>query len=243
MARPEVHREFNVFAKLNRITKLYEVLKQPRFRLLQSFTVPTKTPMSNTFFSKLAGFCPCLTKLDLTGAKSMDGDKMRDLVSSFTHLRELVVSEIGSCLGLADKMKGLLHGLTCLVRANKQLESLEYTNSWLYAGHISSEFMHAIGALPHLKTVSLTGPSLYRTERDYTFPDYRWSIITLEDVLDLLRACPTLEKVALRNFPTVHTELLAMGVTLQEAASEIVSPECSLLLRGELADAPGNERP
>mmetsp|Transcript_29769 Transcript_29769/g.49994 ORF Transcript_29769/g.49994 Transcript_29769/m.49994 type:complete len:109 (-) Transcript_29769:24-350(-) len=103
----------------------FEVLKQPRFRLLQSFTVPTKTPMSNTFFSKLVGFCPCLTKLDLSGAKKMDGDKMRDLVTSFTHLRrlrELVVSEIGSCLGLADKMKGLLHGLTCLVRANKQLE-------------------------------------------------------------------------------------------------------------------------
>ena len=71
------------------------------------------------------GFCPCLTKLDLTKVKNMDGDKMRHLVSSFTHLRELVVSEIGSYLGDypgGDKSKGLLHGLTCVVRANKQLE-------------------------------------------------------------------------------------------------------------------------
>jgi hypothetical protein len=32
----------------------------------------------------------------------------------------------------------------------------------------------------------------------------------LEDVLNLLRACPTLEKVTLCRFPKVHTELLSM---------------------------------
>jgi len=92
--------------------------------------------------------------------------------------------------------------------------------------------------------MSLTGPTFNPNEREhitgtgerFVFPDYRWSHITLENVLDLLRACPTLEKVILHNFPTVHTELLSMGVTLQEAASEIVSPKCSLLLLGERAD-------